>query len=236
VSDGAFLVPDTLDIVISSDPGIEVIPGILQLNGGGGGFSNLAATINGDYKVVPPFALNIKTRVSLFEILKGNNTMQYTANSIASSAKPEIGYGPFKVAPTQTSWKVSLPNYKGVDLSLYTSLSLIPGFMVIEASGSMYAGVGRRSERYESARFEVDEYGIPHYVQGGAVPCAPYTYFDFFGEIKGKVQIPRILGIGPTTIVGAGLAVSNRGLDGESSVLDIFTVHYSYEWGGKPKF
>ena len=53
------LIPDELWFFVKSSPGIPIIPPVPvgQLNGGGAGFKDLAATVNGDYFAIPPLKL-----------------------------------------------------------------------------------------------------------------------------------------------------------------------------------
>lgn len=53
------LIPDELWFFVKSSPGIPIIPPVPvgQLNGGGAGFKDLAATVNGDYFAIPPIKL-----------------------------------------------------------------------------------------------------------------------------------------------------------------------------------
>lgn len=53
------LIPDELWFYVKANPGIPIIPPVPigQLNGGGAGFKDLAATVNGDYFAIPPLKL-----------------------------------------------------------------------------------------------------------------------------------------------------------------------------------
>ena len=53
------LIPDELWFYVKANPGIPLIPPVPigQLNGGGAGFKDLAATVNGDYFAIPPLKL-----------------------------------------------------------------------------------------------------------------------------------------------------------------------------------
>ena len=53
------LIPDELWFYVKASPGIVLVPPIPigQLNGGGAGFKDLAATVNGNYFAIPPLKL-----------------------------------------------------------------------------------------------------------------------------------------------------------------------------------
>ncbi len=55
-SNNGALIPDELWFYVKSSPGIVLVPPVPigQLNGGGAGFKDLAATVNGNYLAIPP--------------------------------------------------------------------------------------------------------------------------------------------------------------------------------------
>ena len=67
------LIPDELYFYVASSPGIVLIPPVPvgQLNGGGAGFKDLAATVNGNYHGIPPIKLRGTLKGTYLHLVEG---------------------------------------------------------------------------------------------------------------------------------------------------------------------
>ena len=67
------LIPDELYFYVASSPGIVLIPPVPvgQLNGGGAGFKDLAATVNGNYFGIPPIKLRGTLKGTYLHLVEG---------------------------------------------------------------------------------------------------------------------------------------------------------------------
>ena len=67
------LIPDELYFYVASSPGIVLIPPVPvgQLNGGGAGFKDLAATVNGNYYGIPPIKLRGTLKGTYLHLVEG---------------------------------------------------------------------------------------------------------------------------------------------------------------------
>lgn len=89
--DGSLL-PNTLYFFVSASPGIPLIPPVPigQLNGGGAGFSNLAATVNGDYFAIPPLKLRGTLKGTYLHLIEGKGDVVIGPSEISLKAS-EVG-------------------------------------------------------------------------------------------------------------------------------------------------
>ncbi len=71
------LIPDELWFYVKAEPGIPLIPPIPigQLNGGGAGFKDLAATVNGDYFAIPPLKLRGALTGTYLHLIQGTGNV-----------------------------------------------------------------------------------------------------------------------------------------------------------------
>ena len=82
------LIPDELWFYVKADPGIPLIPPIPigQLNGGGAGFMNLAATVNGDYFAIPPIKLRGALTGTYLHLIQGTGNVVLGPSEISLKA------------------------------------------------------------------------------------------------------------------------------------------------------
>ena len=82
------LIPDELWFYVKSSPGIPLIPPIPigQLNGGGAGFMDLAATVNGDYFAIPPLKLRGALTGTYLHLIEGTGNVVLGPSEISLKA------------------------------------------------------------------------------------------------------------------------------------------------------
>ena len=85
--DGSLL-PNTLYFYVKASPGIPLIPPIPigQLNGGGAGFMNLADTVNGDYRGIPPIKLRGTLTGTYLHLIEGTGDVVIGPSEISLTA------------------------------------------------------------------------------------------------------------------------------------------------------
>ena len=85
--DGSLL-PNTLYFYVKASPGIPLIPPIPvgQLNGGGAGFMDLAKTVNGDYRGIPPIKLRGTLTGTYLHLIEGTGDVVIGPSEISLKA------------------------------------------------------------------------------------------------------------------------------------------------------
>ncbi len=85
--DGSLL-PNTLYFYVAASPGIPLIPPVPigQLNGGGAGFKDLAATVNGDYYGIPPIKLRGTLKGTYLHLIEGKGDVVIGPSEISLTA------------------------------------------------------------------------------------------------------------------------------------------------------
>lgn len=85
--DGSLL-PNTLYFYVAASPGIPLIPPVPigQLNGGGAGFKDLAATVNGDYFAIPPLKLRGTLKGTYLHLIEGKGDVVIGPSEISLTA------------------------------------------------------------------------------------------------------------------------------------------------------
>ena len=85
--DGSLL-PNTLYFYVKASPGIPLIPPIPvgQLNGGGAGFMDLAKTVNGDYRGIPPIKLRGTLTGTYLHLIEGTGDVVIGPSEISLTA------------------------------------------------------------------------------------------------------------------------------------------------------
>ena len=85
--DGSLL-PNTLYFYVKASPGIPLIPPIPvgQLNGGGAGFMDLAKTVNGDYRGIPPIKLRGTLTGTYLHLIEGTGDVVIGPSKISLTA------------------------------------------------------------------------------------------------------------------------------------------------------
>ena len=83
------LIPDELWFYVAANPGIVLVPPIPigQLNGGGAGFKNLAATVNGDYFAIPPLKLRGALKGTYLHLVEGRGNVVLGPSEISLTAE-----------------------------------------------------------------------------------------------------------------------------------------------------
>ena len=82
------LIPDELWFYVKANPGIVLVPPVPvgQLNGGGAGFRDLAATVNGDYFAIPPLKLRGALTGSYLHLIEGTGNVVLGPSEISFKA------------------------------------------------------------------------------------------------------------------------------------------------------
>ncbi len=82
------LIPDELWFYVKAEPGIPLVPPIPigQLNGGGAGFKDLAATVNGDYFAIPPLKLRGALTGTYLHLIQGTGNVVLGPSEISLKA------------------------------------------------------------------------------------------------------------------------------------------------------
>lgn len=148
------LIPDELWFYVAANPGIVLVPPIPigQLNGGGAGFKNLAATVNGDYFAIPPLKLRGALTGTYLHLVKGRGDVVLGPSEISLKGKniklvgtnldilKEFGYT-LKLEGQEREYKGI--TYKGIYFAGAEELKLgllYPNFEIIEVESSMELG------------------------------------------------------------------------------------------------
>jgi len=182
IGNGA-LIPNTLKLRAASETGIPLVPPVVvaELNGLGGGFSNLADTINKDFYAIPPIKLEVTAKGTVLETIEGWYAI-------------EVGPGYYKASLTEGtllkmeiidefSWYTELAgdirNYQGTE---YKGLKVGGGMqldLVIPNEDMPFIKAG--SAINASAFAGLDNY---------SAPTKAYVVLSADGKIYGLVQIP----------------------------------------------
>ena len=82
------LLPDELWFYVKASPGIVLVPPVPvgQLNGGGAGFKDLAATVNGDYFAIPPIKLRGALTGRYLHLIEGTGNVVIGPSEISLKA------------------------------------------------------------------------------------------------------------------------------------------------------
>ena len=148
------LIPDELWFYVAANPGIVLVPPIPigQLNGGGAGFKNLAATVKGDYFAIPPLKLRGALTGTYLHLVKGRGDVVLGPSEISLKGKniklvgtnldilKEFGYT-LKLEGQEREYKGI--TYKGIYFAGAEELKLgllYPNFEIIEVESSMELG------------------------------------------------------------------------------------------------
>lgn len=87
-SDKGALLPDELWFYVKASPGIVLVPPVPigQLNGGGAGFKDLVATVNGDYFAIPPLKLRGALTGTYLHLIEGTGNVVLGPSEISLKA------------------------------------------------------------------------------------------------------------------------------------------------------
>ena len=219
------LIPDELYFYVASSPGIVLIPPVPvgQLNGGGAGFKDLAATVNGNYFGIPPIKLRGTLKGTYLHLVEGKGDVIIGPSEFTLKAS-EVGLVGSPNVKVIKSFGYSLKvngqkrNYKGE-----------------EYQGFYFSG----SEELEAAlpSTEIDILDLNTSMEMGAFGGVNnakdrlYLGIGANGIVKGAVQIPeKIKWIGGTKlastdinlIMGGQTTVPIRGTTVNESMKEAF--------------
>ena len=119
-NDGS-LIPDELWFFVKSEPGILLIPPVPvgQLTGGGAGFKDLAATVNGNYFAIPPIKLRGAVSGAYLQLVEGRGDVVLGPSEISLKASDVgiVGFGKYGQVVDSFGYALKLTgqerNYKG---------------------------------------------------------------------------------------------------------------------------
>ena len=120
VNDGS-LIPDELWFFVKSEPGILLIPPapVGRLTGGGAGFKDLAATVNGNYFAIPPIKLRGAVSGAYLQLIEGRGDVVLGPSEISLKASDVgiVGFGKYGQVVDSFGYALKLTgqerNYKG---------------------------------------------------------------------------------------------------------------------------
>lgn len=148
------LIPDELWFYVKASPGIVLVPPIPigQLNGGGAGFKDLAATVNGNYFAIPPLKLRGALSGTYLHLVEGRGDVVLGPSEISLKASEvglvgtnlniveEFGYT-LKLEGQERNYNNKM--YKGIYFAGAKELKLgllHPNFKIIEVTSGMELG------------------------------------------------------------------------------------------------
>ena len=115
------LIPDELWFFVKSEPGILLIPPVPvgRLTGGGAGFKDLAATVNGNYFAIPPIKLRGAVSGAYLQLVEGRADVVLGPSEISLKASDVgiVGFGKYGQVIDSFGYALKLTgqerNYKG---------------------------------------------------------------------------------------------------------------------------
>ena len=184
-NDGS-LIPDELWFFVKSEPGILLIPPapVGRLTGGGAGFKDLAATVNGNYFAIPPIKLRGAVSGAYLQLIEGRGDVVLGPSEISLKASDVgiVGFGKYGQVVDSFGYALKLTGqerkykgtaYQGVYLVGSEELELhLPNteFNVIVLDSSIelgaFGGVNKAKDRV-------------------------YLGIGANGTVDGRVQIPK---------------------------------------------
>ena len=197
------LIPDELWFYVKANPGIPLIPPVPigQLNGGGAGFKDLAATVNGDYFAIPPLKLRGALTGTYLHLIEGTGDVVLGPSEISLTAKDVgiVGLGKSGNIIEEFGYSLKLNgqvrNYKGTDYK---------GFYLV---GSKFLALNLPNNSINAL---VLKSSIDVGAFGGVTAAKDRLYLGVGANaiVKGRVQVPddiRVIG-------GIGVDVGNINL------------------------
>ena len=197
------LIPDELWFYVKANPGIPLIPPVPigQLNGGGAGFKDLAATVNGDYFAIPPLKLRGALTGTYLHLIQGTGDVVLGPSEISLTAKDVgiVGLGKSGNIIEEFGYSLKLNgqvrNYKGTDYK---------GFYLV---GSKFLKLNLPNNSINAI---VLKSSIDVGAFGGVTAAKDRLYLGVGANaiVKGRVQVPddiRVIG-------GIGVDVGNINL------------------------
>ncbi|MFR8614368.1 MAG: S-layer homology domain-containing protein, partial [Hominilimicola sp.] len=202
-SNNGALIPDELWFYVKSSPGIVLVPPVPigQLNGGGAGFKDLAATVNGNYLAIPPIKLRGALTGTYLHLVEG------TGNVI--------------IGPSEISLKATDVNLVGAG----TATQIVDSFgyslklngQERSYKGNTYEGVyfgGSKELALNLPSKQIDVITFDSSIElgafGGVNNSNDYLYLAIGanGTVAGRVQIPK----SSPVLAGKGFNVGNINL------------------------
>ena len=202
-SNNGALIPDELWFYVKSSPGIVLVPPVPigQLNGGGAGFKDLAATVNGNYLAIPPVKLRGALTGTYLHLIEG------TGNVI--------------IGPSEISLKATDVNLVGAG----TATQIVDSFgyslklngQERSYKGNTYEGVyfgGSKELALNLPSKQIDVITFDSSIElgafGGVNNSKDYLYLAIGanGTVAGRVQIPK----SSPVLAGKGFNVGNINL------------------------
>ena len=197
------LIPDELWFYVKANPGIPLIPPVPigQLNGGGAGFKDLAATVNGDYFAIPPLKLRGALTGTYLHLIEGTGNVVLGPSEISLKATDVglVGLGKSGNIIEEFGYSLKLNgqvrNYKGTDYK---------GFYLV---GSKFLALNLPNNEINAL---VLKSSIDVGAFGGVTAAKDRLYLGVGANaiVKGRVQVPddiRVIG-------GIGVDVGNINL------------------------
>ena len=197
------LIPDELWFYVKANPGIPLIPPVPigQLNGGGAGFKDLAATVNGDYFAIPPLKLRGALTGTYLHLIQGTGDVVLGPSEISLTAKDVgiVGLGKSGNIIEEFGYSLKLNgqerNYKGTDYK---------GFYLV---GSKFLKLNLPNNEINALKLGSS---IDVGAFGGVTAAKDRLYLGVGANaiVKGRVQVPddiRVIG-------GIGVDVGNINL------------------------
>ena len=197
------LIPDELWFYVKANPGIPLIPPVPigQLNGGGAGFKDLAATVNGDYFAIPPLKLRGALTGTYLHLIQGTGDVVLGPSEISLTAKDVgiVGLGKSGNIIEEFGYSLKLNgqerNYKGTEYK---------GFYLV---GSKFLKLNLPNNEINALKLGSS---IDVGAFGGVTAAKDRLYLGVGANaiVKGRVQVPddiRVIG-------GIGVDVGNINL------------------------
>ena len=197
------LIPDELWFYVKASPGIVLVPPVPigQLNGGGAGFKDLAATVNGNYFAIPPLKLRGALTGTYLHIIEGTGNVVIGPSEISLKATDVNLVGAGAATQIVDSFGYSLKlngqerNYKG------------DTYEGIYFGGSKELALNLPSKQIDVITFDSS---IELGAFGGVNDSKDKVYLAIGanGKVAGRVQIPS----GSPVLAGKGFNVGNINL------------------------
>ena len=197
------LIPDELWFYVKANPGIPLIPPVPigQLNGGGAGFKDLAATVKGDYFAIPPLKLRGALTGTYLHLIEGTGNVVLGPSEISLTATDVglVGLGKSGNIIEEFGYSLKLNgqvrNYKGADYK---------GFYLV---GSKFLALNLPNNEINAIKLSSS---IDVGAFGGVTAAKDRLYLGVGANaiVKGRVQVPddiRVIG-------GIGVDVGNINL------------------------
>ena len=215
-NDGS-LIPDELWFYVKASPGIVLVPPIPigQLNGGGAGFKDLAATVNGNYFKIPPLKLRGALSGTYLHLVEGRGDVVLGPSEISLKASEvglvgtnldiveSFGYS-LKLEGQEREYKGK--KYQGIYFAGAEELKLgllHPNFKIIEVESGMELGA------FGGVNQSKDELYLGIGANGKATgKLLIPNGFPFAGKSIGRADMELIIGGQTTTSIAPGTSVS----------------------------